>query len=900
MKKIVIITILVLCATLAQAQTAVKGTVIDASGRFPVPGAAVTSGRNWSVTDTLGRFSLVSDGTLTITCLGYKTLRTAPRTDGVYPLTLDLMAIGEVVVTAKEDHGLTATSKIGEDAIAHIQPSSIADILELLPGGKAVDPGFSAPQIVNLRAAGSLSSNYATTALGTRFMVDGRPLGNDANLQFTPGYSSLGTNYVNLGTDMRTLSTEDIESVEVVRGIASVEYGDLTSGLFKINRKHGGRDLRMRFKSDMKSKLVYAGKGWEWGTTDLLTMNASVNFLDARADPRNPRQNYSRVTGSWRMGKTWSEGRRNLSILHASFDYTGSFDDQKSDTDLDNVEGKPVETYRSTYNKFALAADYTLSSKSSASFFRSFRANGSLSFERDLIDRWKHVALGSEKAVFTSLDEGVHDALILPATYDATLQVDGRPFYAYLHALATFRAGVHTLKAGAEWTMDKNYGEGAIFDTSRPFSTSMSTRPRAYSDIPAGHQLSIFAEENASVKLGAWQAEWLLGVRAGTMAGLDNAYDLSWKPYLDPRANLRINFPESVLGGYKFKAGIFGGAGFHTKFPTMDMLYPDPIYLDYIQLSYWPTDKSLRRMNVLMVKTDPTNYALGPARNVKYEVGADFSWNGFELSFDVFREDMTSGFRSGYDLQSVVYTKYDASGVPSSSLSAPPELESLPSRQDTSLTVFGMTTNGSRSLKQGVEFTFSTKRIPGINTKITANGAWFVTKYMNSVPELYRPSVVVGGQAFPYVGLYEVTDGSVHESLTTNVMLDSQVPRLGLIVSLSFQTVWYTDYETLVKDPLPTGYYDKSLAWHDYTSAMLEDALLMHFRRDFPTAEYDYRVPFAMNVNLKLTKKLLQDRLSCSLFVNRILDVTPDYYQNGYLTRRNVVPYFGMELDFKI
>ena len=40
--------------------------------------------------------------------------------------------------------------------------------------------------------------------------------------------------------------------------------------------------------------------------------------------------------------------------------------------------------------------------------------------------------------------------------------------------------------------------------------------------------------------------------------------------------------------------------------------------------------------------------------------------------------------------------------------------------------------------------------------------------------------------------------------------------------------------------------------------------------------------------------------MSCSLFVNRILDVTPDYYQNGFLTRRNVVPYFGMELDFRL
>ena len=325
----------------ARAQRQVEGVVLDASSRIPVVGAAVTSGKAWAISDSLGRFSIRADGALTITCLGYKTLKTLPRTDRTYLLPVDLMSLRETVITAREDHGLTATSKIGEDAIAHIQPSSIADVLELLPGGRAVDPAFGAPQIVNLRAAGSLSSDYATSALGTRFLVDGRPIDGNANLQYSPGASMLGSNYVNLGTDMRTLSTEDIESVEVVRGIASVEYGDLTSGLFKINRKHGGRDLRMRFKSDMKSKLVYAGKGWEWGSKDLLTMNVSANFLDSRADPRNPRQNYKRLTGSWRVGKTWSEGRDFTQVLHASFDYTGSFDDQKSDTDLDNVDGKP-------------------------------------------------------------------------------------------------------------------------------------------------------------------------------------------------------------------------------------------------------------------------------------------------------------------------------------------------------------------------------------------------------------------------------------------------------------------------------------------------------------------------------------------------------------------------------
>ena len=210
----------------AGAQEVVRGVVKDALTGEPVPGAAITQGKYWALSDSVGVFLLKvpERGELTITSLGYKTLRTQPLPHSVYGLQPDVFALQEVVITARENHGLTSASKIGADAIAHIQPSSIADILELLPGGTSSNPALGAPQIVNLRAAGSLSSDYVTSALGTQFSIDGKPLNNNANLQYTPAWSNLGSNYVNMGTDMRTIGTEDIETVDVVRGIASVEH----------------------------------------------------------------------------------------------------------------------------------------------------------------------------------------------------------------------------------------------------------------------------------------------------------------------------------------------------------------------------------------------------------------------------------------------------------------------------------------------------------------------------------------------------------------------------------------------------------------------------------------------------------------------------------------------------
>ena len=56
-----------------------------------------------------------------------------------------------------------------------------------------------------------------------------------------------------------------------------------------------------------------------------------------------------------------------------------------------------------------------------------------------------------------------------------------------------------------------------------------------------------------------------------------------------------------------------------------------------------------------------------------------------------------------------------------------------------------------------------------------------------------------------------------------------------------------------------------------------------------------------MNINLKVTKTLYRDRIALAVFANKLLDYTPSYRTRyGSLVRRDVQPYFGMELNFKL
>ena len=111
---------------------------------------------------------------------------------------------------------------------------------------------------------------------GVRFIIDGAPISTNGNMQYLDGAddrTSTKRNFANAGVDMRTLGTDDIQEVTIVRGIPSVKYGDLTSGLVKVKRRKGGNDISARFKADMNSKLFYIAKGVEWKPAKF-----SINF----------------------------------------------------------------------------------------------------------------------------------------------------------------------------------------------------------------------------------------------------------------------------------------------------------------------------------------------------------------------------------------------------------------------------------------------------------------------------------------------------------------------------------------------------------------------------------------------------------------------------------------------
>lgn len=898
--------------------------VVDAKTQEAIVGAVVTqksSKKVLAITDIDGKCELSSsyEGNLVvITYVGYKSLTIPLKNHAIIPLRQNATALGEVVVTARASNGPVTSSIIGRDAMTHLQPNSIADLMELLPGGYAKDPNMGEANTITLRETGTMgaygaitkNNNYSISSLGTQFMVDGVPISTDANLQYSPlsdtqSSASSSTvennrNITNRGVDMRSISTDDIESVEVVRGIPSVEYGNLTSGLINIKKIRRAIPLTARFKADGYSKLFSLGKGLQLDGEGNSILNVDLGYMDSKIDPTDNFENYKRVTGALRYTLRGDRKEKIKWQWNSAFDYSGSFDDSKSDPDINYGR---VDEYKSSYSRLALTNGFNV--KMPKSWFKELDVNTLVSLQLDRLRQTRLVAPQRYGIVPLSWSDGENEAQAVYAEYTAHYLCDGKPFNAYVKVKGVmgFKTPytLHTIKVGANWDLAKNFGRGQVYDMHHPLSVSgWSSRPRKYSDIPSLQNFSLFAEELMKANVGKCQLELMVGLRLNTLLGLERQFDMSGKYYADPRANLAWHLPKFKLGGKPMSISLNGGYGITTKMPTLNYLYPDKYYSNFICMAYYDTANP-EQDSKFVVHTyvqDPTNYHIKPARNHKWEIRLDMDWNDNRLSVDYFRESMTSGFR-----YSTIYGVYDYKSYDVSQMAAGKDYTTLPYENKRVLDGYQQSSNGSELVKQGIELAFTSQRIHCLRTRINVTGAWFHTRYTNSQP-MYSPvTTVIDGTAVrdKYVGLYDWNEGRENDRLNTNVTFDTQIPEWKLIFTTSVQCMWMIRTKQMWKNGTPMVYISSEDGQlHAYTEDSQDDPYLMQLVRTYNEDQFKpFTVPMSMLINLKMTKEIGK-YMRLSFFANKILDYLPDYTANGKVIRRNASPYFGVEAGFTI
>jgi len=811
--------------------------------------------------------------------------------------------IEEVVITAKEGKGLTSKSVIDRQAMQHLQPSSFADLMELLPGGLARDPNLSTANRVLLRENTGGPSSYTTTSLGIQFMIDDNVWNTNANLQTSIDESQMSEaakyrNTTGIGTDTRTISTNDIEKVEIIRGIPSAAYGDLTSGLIKIERKIGHSPLEARFKADGFSKQYYVGKGLVLSKN--WNLNVNMDLLDSRQNPTDEFQNYQRITASIRSKLKTKLWQKDLE-WRSNIDFSNNLDKIKYDPDTGYAL---TDSYKNSNQRISFTNNFTYN-LNSKSFFNKIVVNTAIRQGIEKIEQVKLVQLSGPRALSLATTAGENVGIYPNTRYIAESSTDGKPLdlSLFLQTTGSRKVGKfnNQYEAGFDWKYSKNNGDGQQWDLETPPSATIGARPRAFKDIPAWKNLAVFAGNQMSYNLNQHKFSLYTGLRVSKLLGIDHSSAISKKTFAEPRVNFQYNLPIVMVGNYPLKTDVTLGYGILYKQPTLLMLYPNQRFTDYAQLNYYHDDENYRYVNFMTFVQNLENKNLTAAKNIKKEIRLDLSYRNHEFFITYFNENLKNGFRSTLQTRIISYKKYDANYIDLSQWGENgPDLTNVPYETVSEFGNYSITENGSATLKDGVEFGYTSPRIKGINTKFTLTGAWFRTQYRNTVPVLERPSISLGGSSYPYYGIYKSDHGYVNENLNYNLMVDTFIPNLGLIVSASVQGSFFDYQKKDQRIPEPISYLGLDGVIQTFTEADSVDIYKQWLVRNVSnTDNVATRYTYTIRANFKVTK-IIYKNLKTSMFVNRLFSYEHPYYLLGNKIERQAGnnPYFGMELNY--
>lgn len=851
-----------------------------------------------AVTDMDGKSSVknVEAGTYTvnISYVGYESISTqvkvSQHTKLDFLMVPTTLALSEVTVTAKQNAAGAATSSIiGRQAIDHLQAASLADVLQLLPGQLMTNTDLTSQSNLQVRTL----SNNNTAAFGSGIILDGVPQSNNANMS-AGGFSATAFT----GTDLRNFSTDDVQEVEVIRGIPSAEYGDLTSGLMVVHSKIGVTPWQVKGKVNPGLMNYSLGKGLTLDKYGVLNFN--VDYAQAWGDPREKTKSFDRYTFSVGYGVDFT--RKWHADTKVRYMYSKDWNGNDPDVQNDGTESKSVNKVLSLTHNGKISVDKPFSRTIN------YTLGVSLTASDDASTSFVPTSNGVVHIV-TARETGYYEVPWLNHSYLATGYTESRPgnIFAKVNNQFFIKSGKvnQRFKMGVDYHYDWNNGKGYYnADELLPLKPNDGGRPRAFSDIPGLHQVSAYVEDNLSWEFAKKRhLRVMLGARFQAMQPFSDVSTYAFSP----RLNMTVEAASWL--------NIRGGIGLNSKAPGLNYLYPDNTYKDHIALAYYangntdpaqPGSMVVRRTYVQQVEY---SQGLKNATTTKIEVGADIKLpGGRKLSVTAYQDKTPNGFSSAS--QFVVYQALQY---------ASPEAwrEGIANDVPSAFwTTNGQVSNDNVLQNRGVEFEFDLGRIRPLNTNIYFSGAWQESKSwnegLNTQNPVDLPTEYKSRNTTPVKLIYPSgLDYSRQRRFVNTLRLVTNIPELRMVASFTGQVIWHSSNYSFVaaKDPigyvdytpLPDGSYD--VGYH-YWKGTVEpiDGIDWEKQKIRPNDNDVVKEPVTWNLSARLTKEF-GSMAGLSFYANNVLYYEPFMSTNtsGTLTQRNTSTFsFGVELFFKL
>ncbi|MDO4163996.1 MAG: TonB-dependent receptor [Bacteroides sp.] len=814
-------------------QYTVTGRIIDEKSKKPMEFVSVFLLENelWAISDEKGTFTInqVPAGKvkMRVQILGYATqiLELDIQKDIrnlLIPLKESNLTLDEIVVTAqKKTNDQTTSYVIDRTTLDHAQVINVSSLSTLLPGGKSTGDQNLASSDDRL-ALHAGSSEMGNASFGTAITVDGVRLQNNSAMDETKGVG------------LRNISSSNIESVEIITGIPSVEYGDLSNGMVKINTRKGKAPLIVELSTEPKTKQFAISKGFLL-SEKAGTLNASFERTKSTSNLASPHTAYDRNS----LTLTYSNvlNRQSEQPLSLTAGFTGNIGGYDSEADPDAFQ----DTYTKTRD-YSFRGNVKLDWLLNKSWITNVSLSASIAYSDKLSKTNTNKNSASTQAFIHSTEEGYFIAtdydtnpnaeiILGPTGYWYELAyTDSKPidYNVKLKADWSKRWGdvTNQLMIGTEWNSSGNKGRGLYYDDMRYAPTWREYR---YDELPFLNNIALYAEEKVKVPIGELST---LQATAGLRADITriNQSEYGTVSSLSPRFNAKFIAWEKKKDRWVSDFSIYGGWGKSVKLPSFEVLYPSPSYSD--QLAFAPGTTS-DGTSFYAYYTIPTKAIYNPDLKWQHtkqtEIGIEANIKGTKISISAFRNKtynpyMCSNVYTPYTYNLTTQENLNNCAIPSTNriytidqntgvvtvtdktgAHASQQLSYTPRNTFASGSQY---TNGSPVERRGIDWIIDFTPIRSIKTTFRLDGSYYYYKGVNETMIAWKPSgasTMADGNPYKYIGYYvgsnststssaasaSVANGKLSKGLNMNLTVTTHIPKIRMILSMRVEGTFY-------------------------------------------------------------------------------------------------------------
>ena len=814
----------------AQETYTISGTVLNKATGKPVEYATVVleNSEQWAVADGNGNFSIqkVQPGrnVISISCLGFVTDTreiVISKDIDIYMVSLaeDNLTLESVVVTAQDNSNSATTSRtIDKTALDHIQMLNVADVSSLLPGGATRNPDLLENQVFNIRSGSTGESG--NVSFGTAVEVDGVRLSNNGS------FATFSTSGV-AGASVNNVASTNVESIEVITGVPSVEYGDMTSGVVKINTRKGRTPYTVTLSTNPNMKQVSASKGFGLGETrrgvSRGILNASLEYTLATSDQRSPYESYDRKQLQLTYSNLFDRGILSEMPLRFSVSASGNLGGMDTKADPDAFSENRT-TVRDNSFRGNFSFDWLLSKK----WITNIEFSGSVVYSDKRSRDHQNVNWAQDSPAIHGTEEGYFmaqryednpDAAVIlrPAGYwYKTMCVDDRPISYGLKLKANWARKFgeinNKVKVGIDWSADGNFGIGQYTEN---MATADNFWEYRYCDIPFMNNVAAYVEENITIPIGKTRLNIVAGLRNDNTIIRNSAYGVTSS--LSPRFNLKYTIlsPKARWNKTVRELSFRASWGVATKLPSYSILYPVPeyTYLNTFASTATASGQAFSAYYILP-RTIEYNPDLRWQKNRQAEIGFDIDIAGNKISLAGYYNRTVDAYRLSRDYERFTFN-YTSIGALEGCL-IPVEDRAFSVDRNTGIVTvtdvtgahapeilehsernrFNQTTYASNTAnpitRYGLEWVIDFRRINPINTNIRLDGSFYGYRSVDENIEAYSyDGNGADGQPYKYVGYFvggrSQSNGRESRQLSTNLTITTHIPKVRMIVSLRLE-----------------------------------------------------------------------------------------------------------------